>query len=120
MDGQGKFISWFHVSSNLEPKFFSAWGEFKNNEYIITNHDIEQYIDKTYEVDGTGYFIPLDKYPENYSEYTIWDNEAQREFTTTNVKLLNIHINSYDRTLNWYYVELPDGERGLLYFWIGD
>jgi len=33
---------------------------------------------------------------------------------------LDIHISPDDRTLNWFYVDLPDGEKGLLYFWIGD
>jgi beta-lactamase regulating signal transducer with metallopeptidase domain len=120
MDGQGKFISWFHLADNFNPIFFSAWGEFKNNEFVITNHDVEQYIGKTYEVDGMGYFVPLDYNPENYHEHTIWDFEAQREFNQTKIKLLDIHIDEYDRTLNWFYVELPDGEKGLLYFWIGD
>ncbi len=119
-DGQGKFISWFHLANNLKPQFFSAWGEFKNNEYVITNHDVEQYIGKTYEVDGTGYFVPLDKNPKDYFEHTVWDFEALREFKATKIKLLDIHINPDDQILNWFYVELSDGERGLLYFWIGD
>ncbi len=120
MDGQGKFISWFHLANNFKPQFFSAWGEFKNNKYVITNHDVEQNIGKTYEVDGSGYFIPLDKSPENYFEHTVWDFEAMREFKATKIKLLDIHFEEDDRILNWFYVELPDGDRGLLYFWIGD
>ncbi|GAA4653227.1 hypothetical protein GCM10023142_03650 [Anaerocolumna aminovalerica] len=120
MDGQGKFISWFHLTNYFKPQFFSAWGEFKNKEYVITNHDVEQYIGKTYEVDGSGYFVPLDKNPENFFDHTVWDLETLREFKETKIKLLDIHIEPEDRTLNWFYVELPDGERGLLYFWIGD
>ena len=120
MDGQGKFISWFHLANNFKPQFFSAWGEFKNNEYAISNNDVEQYIGKTYEVDGTGYFVPLDFYPEDYFEHVVWDSENLREFKATKIKLLDIHIRPDDRTLNWFYVELPDGEKGLLYFWIGD
>ncbi|HHY83075.1 MAG TPA: hypothetical protein GX505_10430 [Clostridiales bacterium] len=120
MDGQGKFISWFHLANNFKPKIFSAWGEFKNNEYIITNHDVDQYIGKTYEVDGTGFFVPLDFNPEDYFEYVVWDSENLREFKSTKIKLLDIHMRQDDRTLNWFYVELPDGEKGLLYFWIGD
>ncbi|WP_313133250.1 hypothetical protein [Anaerocolumna sp.] len=120
MDGQGKFISWFHLANNFKPQFFSAWGEFKNNKYVITNQDVEQNIGKTYELNGTGYFVPLDKNPENFFDYAIWDFEAMREFKATKIKLLDIHIEPDNRTLNWFYVELPDGERGLLYFWIGD
>jgi hypothetical protein len=120
MDGQGKFISWFYLANNFKPQFFSAWGEFKDNKYVITNHDVEKNIGKTYEVDGSGYFVPLDKNPENYFDYTVWDFENIREFKATKIKLLDIHIEPDDRTLNWFYVELPDGERGLLYFWLGD
>lgn len=120
MDGQGKFISWFHLTNYFKPQFFSAWGEFKNNKYVITNHDVEQYIGKTYELDGTGFFVPLDKNPENFFDHAIWDLETMREFKATKIKLLDVHISPDDRTLNWFYVELPDGERGLLYFWIGD
>jgi len=120
LDGQGKFISWFHLANNFKPQFFSAWGEFKNNEYVIMNHDVEQYIGETYEVDGTGFFVPLDFNPEDYFEHVVWDSENLREFEATKIKLLDIHISPDDRTLNWFYVELPDGEKGLLYFWIGD
>ena len=45
MDGQGKFVSWFHLANNFKPTFYSAW-ENKNNEYVITNHDVEQYMVK--------------------------------------------------------------------------
>mgnify|MGYP000863932982 CR=1 FL=1 len=120
MDGQGKFISWFHLADNFKPQFFSAWGEFKNNEYVTTNNDVEQYIGKTYEVDGTGFFVPLDFNPEDYFEHVVWESEYLKEFKSTKVKLLDIHISPDDRTLNWFYVDLPDGEKGLLYFWIGD
>ncbi len=120
LDGQGKLISWFHSANNFKPQFFSAWVEIKNNEYVITNHNVEQNIGKTYEINGTGYFVPLDKNPENYFKHVVWDSDALREFKSTKIKLLDIHINQDDRTLNWFYVELPDGEKGLMYFWIGD
>lgn len=120
MDGQGKFISWFHLADNFTPQFYSAWGEYKNGEYVLNNHDVSQYIGKTYKLDGMAYFIPMDKNPDNYYDYMIWDSEVLKEFKTTEIKLLDIHIEEYDRTLYRFYVEMPDGERGLLYFWIGD
>ena len=58
--------------------------------------------------------------PENYYEYARWDRESAREFNETKVKILDINIEETDRTLNWFHVELVDGEKGLLYFWIGD
>lgn len=120
MDGHGKFISWFHLADNFNPQFFSAWGEFKNSEYVISNNDIEEYIGKTYEVSGNAYFLPLENNPENHLGYMDWDQETLREFEATKIKLLDIHISEDDRTLNSFYVELADGEKGMLYFWIGD
>ncbi|NLL71271.1 MAG: hypothetical protein GX238_09095 [Epulopiscium sp.] len=120
MDGHGKFISSFHLSRYFNPQFYSAWGEFKNNQYVLTNHDVKQYIGKTFEVSGTGFFEPLNKMPENYQEYITWDGDIIREFNKTKVKILDIYINELDPTLNWFFVELPNGEKGLLYFWLGD
>lgn len=120
MDGKGKFISWFHRTNYFEPQFFSAWGEFIDGKYVVTNHDVEQYIGETYEVNGTAFFVPMEENPTNYFEHTSWDFESQREFEGVKIRLLDIHIDSEDRILNWFYVELPEGERGLLYFWIGD
>lgn len=68
----------------------------------------------------SNYLVPLETNPENHFEYTDWDFESLRKFKNTEIMLLDIHISPEDRTLNWYYVELPDGERGLLCFWIGD
>lgn len=120
MDGDGKFISSFHLSRYFHPQFYSAWGEFKDSQYVLTNHDVKQYIGKTFEVSGTGFFVPLDNIPKNYFEYITWDGDTVREFHETKVKILDIYISDLDRTLNWFFVELPKGERGLLYFWIGD
>lgn len=120
MDGQGRFISSFHLTQYFNPQFFSAWGEFEDGEYVLTNHDVEQYIGKTFDVNGAGFFEPLDTMPENYLEHITWDSEAKREFKEVQVKILDIYVSEFDRTLNWFFVQLPDGEKGLLYFWIGD
>lgn len=114
MDGQGRFISWFDLSNYLQPQFYTAWGEFKDNEYIINNHDTSRYIGKTYEVNGSGYFVPLGNIPDNVFEYMNWEEKSMREFDGTKINLLYIYHSQC------YYVEMPDGERGLLYFWIGD
>lgn len=45
---------------------------------------------------------------------------CREEFSGTEAKILNIYMNEDDRTLNWFYIELVGGEKGLLYFWIGD
>lgn len=117
MDGQGKFISSFSLSLYFKPKFFSSWDEIKNNSFVSTSQDIEdieKYIGKSYELNGTGYFIPLEENPEEPNEYIVWEHETLREFNDEKIKLLDIYM------MSQYYVELEDGEKGLLYFWIGD
>lgn len=120
MDGQGKFISSFHLTTHFTPRFYSAWGEYKNGEYIISTHDISQFIGKTFELNDIAFFIPMEKEPQNYIEHIRWDSEFQRDFKSTQIKLLDMHVDEDDLILNWFFVELPDGEKGLLYFWIGD
>ncbi|TAH64486.1 MAG: alpha/beta fold hydrolase [Anaerolineaceae bacterium] len=114
MDGQGKFISSLSLSLWLQPKFFSSWEEIKDNKFVSNKHDIKQYEGKDYELNGIGYFVPLEENPEDYYKHVTWEPEVQREFNNERIKLLNIYGTSQ------YYVELQDGERGLLYFWIGD
>lgn len=69
---------------------------------------------KSYELNGVGYFVPLEENTDDYDKYVSWEYEIQREFKNEKIKLLDIHM------MSQFYVELEDGERGLLYFWIGD
>ena len=48
-----------------------------------------------------------------------FDQETLREFEAAKVKILDIHVSEDNRTLNSFYVELADGEKGILNFWIG-
>lgn len=114
MDGQGRFISWFDLSSDLTPQFFTAWQEVENNEFIRYENDITPYLGKTYEVNGTGFFVSVDENPEDLYDYMTWEFEEQIEFNAAKITLLDV------KGSHCYYVEREDGERGLLYFWIGD
>ncbi|MBH1941501.1 hypothetical protein I5677_11410 [Mobilitalea sibirica] len=117
MDGQGHLISGFHLS-DVQPVFYSAWYEIMDNRFVKKNHDLSEYIGKSYEFNGgEAYFIPKDNLNDPLE--LRWEWEAIKNFEPTTLKLLDIHI-PYDRTLNFYLVEFPNGERGLLYFWIGD
>jgi len=121
LDGRGKIVSWFHLTNYFKPQFFSAWGEYIDNQYVQSYHDVEQYIGKTFELNGEAFFIPLEEKQENYIPYTMWDAENMRDFKETQIKILDIQIDDKNYPLlNWFYVELPDGEEGFLYFWIGD
>lgn len=122
MDGKGRFISWFNLANNFEPQFYSQWEEVTNNNLTIHPHNVEQYIDQTYLVSGEGYFIPFDTNPgDDFTRYTKFDPEDKVSFKDTEIKLIDIlGVSTYTRVLNWYYVEMDDGGRGLMYFWIGD
>lgn len=114
MDGQGKIIPRLRMSFCFEPILYTAWEELRGNEFIRHNHDVEQYIGKDYVLDGFGYFVPMEESSEDYYEYVSWDETAQREFSNDRIRLLDIY------TMSAFYIELQDGERGLLYFWTGD
>lgn len=123
LDGQGKYISWFYTSKEIRPTFFSAWEELTDGKWIMKkNPVIEQSVGKTYSVSGQAYFIPLDKMPGDMAEffgYVDWNPDIMRMFDETEIKILNIYLDD-TCLLNWFYIELADGERGLLYFWVGD
>lgn len=114
MDGKGKFISWFSLGVNFKPQFYTSWKELVDNEFIDRDHDVNQYIGKTYELSGSGFFVPLDEAPEDGYEYVTWEREILRDFEPTTIKILKIYSASN------LFVEFEDGHKGLLYFWIGD
>ncbi|NLK99999.1 MAG: hypothetical protein GX271_04975 [Clostridiales bacterium] len=114
MDGRGRFISWFDLGVNFKPPFYTSWKELVDNEFIHRDHDLDQYIGKNYELCGSGYFVPLDKVSEDYYEYMTWDFETMRDFEATPIKILDIY------NAKTIFIELEDGQKGLLYFWVGD
>jgi len=118
IDEQGKLISSFHISWQFRPSFCSAWYEIENNTLVKKNNDIDKYLELTYDFNGgDAYFIPFDKIPDNLE--IGW--EETKRFEATKVKLIDIlYLDSLNRTLNFYFVTFPSGEKGLLYFWIGD
>ena len=113
MDGQGKFIS-ILICLNILNQSFIFWKEHKDGEFASYSHDVEQYIGRYFILNGNGYFVSLEESPDDYYKYVTWDYETIRDFKDVNIRLLDIYGSSS------YYVELPNGERGLLYFWTGD
>lgn len=118
-NGQGKIIPSAYIS-DFQPAFVSAYLEIGDREFITKEKDIDQYLGKVYTLaasDNNSYFIPTDQVPENFSP----DWENLRHFETTELRLIDIIYPYYDkRLLNFYFVELDNGEKGILYFWIGD
>ena len=114
---KGKLISSFYIS-DFEPAFYSHWFEVENNEFVLKSRDIEKYLGKEYVLKKTfAYFVPMDKIDEDYTPE--W--EKPQDFKTTKLTLLDIwYPYENDEVLNYYFIELADGRKGLMYFWIGD
>jgi hypothetical protein len=117
-DGRGRLISSFHRNNYFNPGFCSAWYEIINNTLVRKNNKIDQYLGKMYDFSGgDAYFIPYEELPDQPDIQ--WDE--MKHFEACKVKLIDIWgLNKEDRGLNFSYIELPTGEKGLIYFWIGD
>jgi hypothetical protein len=117
IDGKGRLISSFH-RSDFKPNFCSAWYEIINNIMVRKNNPIDKYLGKIYDfTGGDAYFLPYDKLPDLPDIQ--WDEMIH--FEACEIKLIDIwDLSEVGRTLNYYFIEFPTGERGLIYFWIGD
>jgi len=113
---QGKLISSFDLTRYFKPYFCSAWYEIEHYTLVYYPNDTKKYIGKNYNYQGgQAFFVPCNKKPN--ADNISWDNI--KEYDPVQLKLIDI-LYPYERTLNFFYVELPTGEKGLLYFWIGD
>ena len=120
IDGQGKLIAWIY-QSNFEPAFYSAWYEIENKEFTLKEKDTDQYLGKDYRLNESlnAMFEPMDEMPDEF--YPSWDDTYLKDSQGIDLKLIDISKADYDKNLlNFYFVELEDGEKGMLYFWIGD
>lgn len=118
IDEHGKLISGFHIARQFEPSFYSAWYEIEHNTLVRKNNDIEPYLGLTYNfIGGDAFFQPMEEVTENVE--LSW--EGMRSFDPGKVEIIDIlSMNETDRILNFYFVKFQSGEKGLLYFWIGD
>ncbi|MDQ2088249.1 hypothetical protein RBH29_17635 [Herbivorax sp. ANBcel31] len=115
-NGEGKFLSWFNTS-RFEPSFYSAWYEIENDKFVQKSNDITKYLGKNYEfAGGEAFFMPCDEMPKDFSP--TWNEMEQ--FEACELKIIDIFFYPDSRTLNFYFVELENGETGMMYFWIGD
>lgn len=116
INGKGSLLASSQIS-RFKPVFYSAWFEIENNIFIQKVNSIEKFIGKNYTFDGgEAYFMPTEQIPEKFEAK--W--EEPRQFDASEIKIINIYFYPGDRTLNYYFVEFPNGEKGMLYFWIGD
>lgn len=119
VNGDGKIIPSGYIS-DFEPAFYSAWLEIEDKEFVRKDKAIDKYLGKEYTLysrENSIFFVPMEEMPEEFSPN--W--EDTREFETTKLTLIDIFYPYYDnKLLNFYFVELASGEKGLLYFWVGD
>ena len=115
-NGEGKLLPG-SVVSKFEPKFYSAWYEIEDNQFVKRINNIGSYMGKTYKFNGgEAYFIPTKEMPNNFEPR--W--EEQRQFEASEIKVIDVYFYPEDRNLNFYFVEFPNGGKGMLYFWMGD
>jgi hypothetical protein len=116
IDKKGNLISSGFLS-RFSPAFYSAWYAIENNQFIEKNIDIKGYIDKDYTfAGGEAYFVPSEKVIDP-SELP-WN--GVKTFPASKVKVIDISFYPKSRVLNFYFVEFPNGDKGMLYFWMGD
>ena len=124
LDGYGRIIpSGYNTRWNFTPVICSGYKIIENNEFKTINLDIREDLGKTYEFSGksTGgdvFFHPCDAIVDS-SELS-WDPDQMIYLDPCRIKIFDIEVTEQDRGLCFYYVELPDGRKGMLYFWMGD
>lgn len=115
-DGEGKLLLQYYIS-RFRPVFCSAWLEIENDKFVEKSNDITEYLGKNYMFNGGGAdFIPCDEMPKDFEPR--WDDLKQ--FQPFGLKLIDIYFWPNSRVLNCYFVEFSNGERGMLYYLIGE
>lgn len=115
-NGEGKLLPWLAIS-RFEPIFYSAWLEIDNDALVEKSNDITGYLGKKYKFSGgDAYFMPCDEIPKDFEP--MWSEP--KEIQACELEIIDIFFYPDSRVLNYYFVELSNGERGMLYFWIGD
>lgn len=118
IDGYNKIIPSIY-KSDFEPMFYSAWIEVKDDKFVFKNKNVDEYLGKTYTLKkrDSVFFSPMEEMDEDFQP--TW--EDTRNFETTELKLLDLSFPYDDKDLlNFYFVELSSGEKGIMYFWLGD
>jgi hypothetical protein len=113
MDQYGKLVSTDDLTTELKPMFCSAWYEVKDNALVQKSNDIKEFMGKTYDfAGGTAFFAPCTKPDQSLIVY-----ENPIEYEPCKIKLISVYQDPGYGVHN-YFVELPTGEKGLLYFFI--
>jgi len=114
-DGYNRAANLDSFLNRLNPAILTRYYEYKNDAWTTTEFEMSEVEGKEYTIseDCDAYFAVTDQNTDQF-EYT-W---AQEEMCTLHTgEKITIHtIGQYER----YEVTMPDGRKGILYFWIGD
>lgn len=113
MDQHGKLVATDDLTTELKPMFCSAWYEVKGKVLVQKSNDMKEFMGKTYDFEGgTAFFAPCTKPDQSLIVY-----ENPIEYAPCKIKLISVYQNPGYGVHN-YFVELPTGEKGLLYFFM--
>lgn len=115
-DSHGRMIT---SSANfICPEIIFEIAEIIDNKIIYTVIDSTKYLNKEYKVcnDFNAYYIEYESIPKEFKP--LYDIEET--FITKDSIIKINHIEFLDNVPYWYEVELENGIRGILYFWLGD
>ena len=118
-DGYGRLTISDSFLYDLEPSIMSMYYDYNGTELTEHKFDLTQVLNQEYTLKKTEDSIYFDENAEDSEEYMPdWGETCEEKKLTLNSgdKITIKHIYDYER----FYVQLPDGRNGMMYFWIGD
>lgn len=125
VNGMGKILEPQNCLNFIEPSIYTKYYVMYNDQLIPGIVDQSKSYQKTFTIssDFTGYFKTSDEVPSDdyYPDFIYTEDNQQREFHKgEKVTLLKIGKDKYLNNNIWYYVQLEDGTKGILAFFLGD
>lgn len=111
----GKLIPMTYYSYQFKPLFCSAWYEIKDNTLELHKNDTKKFMNQSYAYKNweiPTFFMPCETLPNTTQNLT----GSEYSLASCQLKILDILYDSNSRELNYYFVQLPTGEKGILYF----
>ncbi|WP_167958393.1 hypothetical protein [Anaerosporobacter faecicola] len=117
-DGYGRIVKGDSLLNRLSPSIIPAFYEVEKNELKMHDFDLSEVLNQEYSlsVDENAYFCETDQVGEDF--IPDWSENMQDYEINLKAgdKIMVKGIYDSER----YWVVLPDGRSGMLYYWIGD
>ncbi len=111
----GKLIPMTYYSTQFKPLFCSAWYEIKDNTLVLHKNDTKELMNQSYAYEKwevPTFFMPCETIPTTTRNL----KGEELNLDSCQITILDVLYDSDSRELNYYFVQLPTGEKGLLYF----